>query len=83
MPSDQMSPIPGKSVDPPPKQTAETVVAIENRTRVGAVLYLSILRFNAARGTLLAGGATYYAFVATFAILALTFAGLAYVSYRS
>ena len=77
MPSDQMSPIPGKWVDPPPKQTAGTVVAIENRTRTGAIVYLSILRFNAARGTLLAGGATYYSFVATFAILALTFAGLA------
>ena len=72
-----MSPIPGKWVDPPPKQTAGTVVAIENRTRTGAIVYLSILRFNAARGTLLAGGATYYSFVATFAILALTFAGLA------
>ncbi len=79
MPSDQMSPIPGKWVDPPPKQTAGTVVAIENRTRTGAIAYLSILRFNAARGTLLAGGATYYSFVATFAILALTFAGLATV----
>ncbi len=79
MPSDQISPIPGKWVDPPPKQTAGTVVAIENRTRTGAIVYLSILRFNAARGTLLAGGATYYSFVATFAILALTFAGLATV----
>lgn len=79
MPTDQMSPVPGKWVDPPPKQTAETVVAIENRTRIGAVVYLTILRFNAARGTLLAGGATYYAFVATFSILALIFAGVAYL----
>ncbi len=66
-------PIPGESVDPPPREVTETLAKIQDRTSLGAILYRAILRFNGAHSLLLAAGTTYFIFLSIFSLLALAF----------
>lgn len=67
-------PIAGEVIDPPPKETPDKVKQIDERegavgTGVG-VGYRAYARFSHSQATLLAGGTTYYMFLAMFSILA-------------
>jgi len=66
-------PIPGESVDPPPRAAGATLNAIQGRTRAGGIVYRSILRFTGSHGPLLAAGTTYFIFLSIFSLMALAF----------
>ena len=72
MPESQL-PIPGTVIDPPAKPHADKIRAVERRTRLGAVIYLAILRFGSSHATLLAGGSTYYMFLGMLSAIFLAF----------
>ena len=71
--AESQTPIPGTSIDPPDKPQVDKVRAVERRTRLGAVLYLAILRFGGSHSTLLAGGSTYYLFLGILSAIFLGF----------
>lgn len=71
--SESQQPIPGTTIDPPAKPQADKVRAVERRSRLGAVLYLAILRFGGSHSTLLAGGSTYYLFLGILSAIFLAF----------
>lgn len=67
-------PIPGKSIDPPPKQAPDKVKELDAQdgavgTSVG-VGFRAYTRFAHAKATLLAAGTTYYLFLAMFSVIA-------------
>ena len=70
-------PMPGDLVDPPLKELPKSVRVLESRGgRVGAAVDLGMratVRFTQSRATLLAGGTTYYLFLALFSILTLAY----------
>lgn len=66
-------PIPGTPLDPPPKQVAQTVRKVEQRSGVAAGGYRAFLRFSFANASLLAAGTTYYVFLSIFAIVVFAF----------
>jgi len=70
-------PMPGDPVDPPLKGPPKSVRVLESRGgRVGAAVDLGMratLRFTQSSATLLAGGTTYYLFLALFSILTLAY----------
>ena len=74
--AESQTPIPGTNIDPPAKPQIDKVRAVERRTRLGAVIYLAILRFGGSHSTLLAGGSTYYLFLGILSAIFLGF-GLA------
>ena len=63
-------PIPGKPIDPPPKDLPKAVGAIDKRSRLAGIAYRSFNRFSFANASLLAAGTTYYLFITMFALLA-------------
>lgn len=68
-------PIPGRLIDPEPKETPDIVVKLDaaegaSGTAAG-VGYRAMARFTAARTTLLSAGTTYYVFLALFSLIAL------------
>lgn len=72
-----LPPIPGESIDPPPKTAPGLVERLEARddtagtaVRVG---FRALTRFGEARASLLAAGTTYYVFLALFSLLALAY----------
>ena len=75
-----LPPIPGKSIDPPPKAPPDAVVELDgSESAAGAAVgvgYRALTRFNSARASLLAAGTTYYVFLAMFSLIALAY-GLA------
>lgn len=71
--AESQTPIPGTAIDPPVKPQVDKVRAVERRTRLGAVIYLAILRFGGSHSTLLAGGATYYLFLGILSAIFLGF----------
>lgn len=66
-------PIPGRSIDPPPKGNARAIRAIDDRSRAAGIGFRAFLRYMGARASLLAAGTTYYLFLAFFALVALAF----------
>jgi uncharacterized BrkB/YihY/UPF0761 family membrane protein len=71
--AESQTPIPGTVIDPPAKPQVDKVRAVERRTRLGAVIYLAILRFGGSHSTLLAGGSTYYLFLGILSAIFLGF----------
>ena len=69
-----LPPIPGEPIDPPPKATPDAVHKLDSKDgAVGAsvgVGYRAYLRFSLSNASLLAGGTTYYLFLAMFSIIA-------------
>ncbi len=63
-------PIPGKPIDPPPKDLPKAVGAIDERSRIAGIAYRAFNRFSFANASLLAAGTTYYLFITMFALLA-------------
>ncbi len=63
-------PIPGKPIDPPPKELPNVVGTIDERSRVAGIAYRAFNRFSFANASLLAAGTTYYLFITMFALLA-------------
>ncbi len=63
-------PIPGKPIDPPPKELSNVVGTIDERSRVAGIAYRASNRFSFANASLLAAGTTYYLFITMFALLA-------------
>jgi membrane protein len=72
-------PVPGESVDPPPREARQVLARIEDRTWLGAIAYRAVIRFNGAHALLLAAGTTYYVFLAVFSLMALAFGLVAVV----
>lgn len=66
-------PIPGKQIDPPPKDPPQIVETIDERSNVAGIAYRAFNRFSFAKATLLSAGTTYYLFLAMFALLAFAF----------
>lgn len=70
-------PIPGKPIDPPPKETPDIVEKADDADSVAAetlsVLYRALNRFNYAKASVLAAGTTYYIFLAMFSLIALAY----------
>ncbi|MEN8235575.1 MAG: YihY/virulence factor BrkB family protein [Actinomycetota bacterium] len=70
-------PIPGKPLDPPPDAVPHLIRKAEDWDHAAAatvgVGFRAITRFNRARSALLAAGTTYYAFLATFSLIALAY----------
>ena len=70
-------PMPGDLVDPPLKELPASVRVLQSRGgRLGATVDLgtrATVRFTRSRATLLAGGTTYYLFLALFSILTLAY----------
>jgi len=69
--------MPGDPVDPPLKELPKSVRVLESQGgRVGATVSLGMratVRFTQSQATLLAGGTTYYLFLALFSILTLAY----------
>ena len=63
-------PIPGKPIDPPPKDLPKAVGAIDKRSRLAGIADRAFNRFSFANASLLAAGTTYYLFITMFALLA-------------
>ena len=67
-------PIPGESIDPPPKQAPDKVKELDSQDgAVGlgvGVGFRAYSRFAHAKATLLAAGTTYYLFLAMFSVIA-------------
>lgn len=66
-------PIPGRRIDPAPKPTDGTLLAIEDRNAAAGVGFRAFTRFTHAKVTLLAAGTTYYLFLSLFAVIAVAF----------
>jgi membrane protein len=70
-------PIPGRVIDPPPKEAPQVVVELDKGDGAANVAagvgYRALARFNHARATLLAAGTTYYQFLALFSLIALAY----------
>lgn len=66
--------IPGRSVDPPPKNPADTLAKIHEPSPLAALGFRAFLRFSLARASLLAAGTAYpFVFLSMFALVALAF----------
>ncbi|MDP4013059.1 MAG: YihY/virulence factor BrkB family protein [Candidatus Nanopelagicales bacterium] len=68
-----LPPIPGESIDPPPKSVVRTLSVVEDRSRTAGVVYRGLLRYSLSGASLLAAGTAYYLFLAVFALTALAF----------
>lgn len=70
-------PIPGKALDPPPKEVPDLIQKVDDADSAAAatvgVGYRAVTRFNFARASLLAAGTTYYSFLAMFSLIALAY----------
>jgi membrane protein len=70
-------PIPGRIIDPPPKETPSKIQELERREGgVGAGLgigYRAYLRYTHAKTGLLAAGTTYYLFLSLFSVIAFAY----------
>jgi membrane protein len=66
-------PIPGRPMDPPPKEHARTLRKIDAKSEAAGAGYRAFLRFSYTNTTLLAAGTTYYAFLALFALVVFAF----------
>lgn len=70
-----LRPIPGRTIDPPPRDAPDAVRRLEASDSttglVAGVGYRAVTRFLVARATLLAAGTTYYVFLAMFSLVAL------------
>jgi membrane protein len=75
-----LQPIPGRVLDPPPREAPDAVRRLDETDSttglVAGVGYRTWNRFSVARATLLAAGTTYYVFLALFSLVALGY-GLA------
>lgn len=72
-----LQPIPGRTLDPPPKAAPDALRRLDDadgaaQTAAG-VGYRAFHRFSVARATLLAAGTTYYVFLALFSLVALAY----------
>ena len=74
-----LDPIPGPSIDPPPKSKAKTLKKIDKKSRSAGVGFRALNRFNGAKSSLLAAGTTYYVFLSMFALVALAYGVVAMV----
>lgn len=72
-------PIPGSSIDPPPKSKTKTVKKIDEKSRSAGAGFRAINRFSTAKSSLLAAGTTYYVFLSIFALVALAYGVVALV----
>lgn len=68
-----LSPIPGRAVDPAPKDLPGTAAKIDARSEYAGIGFRAFLRFSFARASLLAAGTAYYVFLSLFALIALAF----------
>lgn len=73
----RLRPIPGRPLDPTPRQVPAPVQRLESRPGRVATLagtgYRTTVRFNHGRGTLLAAGTTYYLFLALLSVVTLAY----------
>ncbi|MEA2022837.1 MAG: YhjD/YihY/BrkB family envelope integrity protein [Actinomycetota bacterium] len=70
-------PIPGKPIDPPPKDLPKVVGTVDERSRIAGIAYRALNRFSFANASLLAAGTTYYLFITMFALLAFAYGAAA------
>ena len=75
-----LAPIPGRRVDPPAKEKPDVIRTLEGKGVVWRVLWAVKERVSGAQATLLAGGTSYYAFLAMFSVLAFAYGIAALVS---
>lgn len=67
------APIPGKALDPEPKQRAQQARRMDQRHQAAGVGFRSFQRFTYSNGALLAAGTGYYLFIALFAVVAFAY----------
>ncbi len=72
-PADVLTPIPGRSLDKPPKDKPDVVTSFEQRSPWFTAAWNGVSRFQAAKSPLIAGGTAYYAFLAMFSLLAFAY----------
>lgn len=72
-PAGVLTPIPGRSLDRPPKDKPGMVATFERRSPWVTTAWNAAERFRAAKSPLIAGGTAYYAFLAMFSLLAFAY----------
>lgn len=72
-PAEVLTPIPGRSLDKPPKDKPDVVARFERRSPWVTAGWNALDRFRAAKSPLIAGGTAYYAFLAMFSLLAFAY----------